>query len=84
MGTKAKLRKAKEPGHYDDWCRSVMKRTKDIMEQRGITITALAEAIGTPRPHLSNALNGVVLPSFAYVARIADGLGVTVGELSAI
>ncbi len=55
--------------------------TNALREARGLTIQALADAIGMQRPDLSNLLNGKHSPSLLTLERIAEGLGVDPVEL---
>lgn len=66
---------------------SAMKRFVENAErirlERGLSIQALADAIGMHRPALSNLLSGHHSPTLETMERIAEGLGVDVTELLA-
>lgn len=51
------------------------------MKDKGWTVAALAEAIGTKQPGLSAVLNGHEGITLARAERIADALGVPLSEL---
>jgi len=56
-------------------------RIKDILKEKGITISSLAEQIGTPQTSLSRALGENGNPTFDTLSKIAAALGVEVSEL---
>lgn len=56
-------------------------RIKDILKEKGVTISSLAEQIGTPQTSLSRALGENGNPTFDTLSKIANALGVSVSEL---
>lgn len=56
-------------------------RIKDISKEKGITINALAEAVGVAQPTLSRIINGKQTPALDTLDKIAGALGVEVYEL---
>lgn len=54
-------------------------RIKEVIKQRGYTITSLAEKMGINRVNLSNMINGN--PTVETLCKIADALDVPVTEL---
>ncbi len=54
-----------------------------LREQRGLTLRALAAATDFSPSFISQLENGLVSPSIASMERIADTLGVTLGEFFA-
>lgn len=54
-----------------------------IREAKGLTIQALADAIGMKRPDLSVLLSGKHSPTLQTMERIAEGLNVDVVDLIA-
>lgn len=58
------------------------KNLKKIMEQKGITCTALAKKTGYSKGAVSQWMNGVYTPSYERMGVIAAALGCTVDELA--
>ena len=56
-------------------------RIKELLKERGITISSLAEQIGTTQTSLSRALGENGNPTFDTLSKIANALGVSVSEL---
>lgn len=56
----------------------VMNRIKDVIKERGYTITSLAEKIGIARESLSRMM---VSPSYPTLEKIASALDVPMWEL---
>ena len=59
-------------------------RIRELREQRGMTVTRLAELVGCSRPHMSNIELGHSPVAPGYRALIAAALGVTLTELEAV
>ncbi len=59
----------------------VMFRIKEIISEKGLTITGIAEKMGIAQPSLSNIINEKVTPSLDMLQRIADALEVDISEL---
>lgn len=57
-------------------------RIKEILKQKGLTITELAEKMNVNRVSLSTAINGN--PTLDTLTKIATALGVEVSELFAL
>ncbi|MSP78141.1 MAG: XRE family transcriptional regulator [Dehalococcoidia bacterium] len=60
---------------------SIGTRVQALRKERGMTVTALAEAAGMERPNLSRLEHGKHAPSLETLERVAKGLGMTVAEL---
>lgn len=58
-----------------------MFRIKEILKEKSITMTSLAESIGTDQPHISNIISGRVNPSIELLQRIALALQVPISDL---
>lgn len=56
-------------------------RIKDLLKERGITISSLAEKIGTTQTSLSRALGDNGNPTYETLNKIAKVLNVDVSEL---
>lgn len=56
-------------------------RIKEIAKEKNITLNELAERIGVTQPSISRMVNGVIMPSWDTLDRIADALGVEPYEL---
>jgi transcriptional regulator with XRE-family HTH domain len=56
-------------------------RLRDLRHQRGWTQERLAEATGLDRSFLADVERGARFPGLDTCWRIADGLGITLGEL---
>jgi len=54
---------------------------KTTRQQKGLTQTQLAKKSGLPQPHISRLEAGEHSPSFKTLEKIAQALGVTVGDL---
>lgn len=54
-------------------------RIKEVIKEKGLTVTLLAKKMGINRVGLSNHINGN--PSVEIIQRIADALGVDIVEL---
>lgn len=54
---------------------------KEIAKEKKIKISALAETVGITQPNMSNIVNGKTKPSLETLEKIADALGVPIGEL---
>ena len=54
-------------------------RIKEVIKEKGMTITELADKMGINRVNLSNMVNGN--PTVETLNKIADALGVAVTEL---
>ena len=52
-----------------------------VINEKGLTITELAESIGMHRQELSKILNGRVDPTTGTLQRVADGLNVQLWQL---
>lgn len=57
------------------------KNLKRIMEERGITGTALAQEIGCSKASISQYINGINLPSSGRLESLATALGVSMEEV---
>lgn len=57
-----------------------MNRIKDVIKEKGYTITSLAEKLGIARESLSRM---VVSPSYPTLEKIASALGVPIWQLFA-
>ena len=58
-----------------------MFRIKEIISEKGLTITGIAEKMGIAQPSLSNIINEKATPSLDMLQRIADALEVDISEL---
>ena len=58
-------------------------RIKELCKERGNTLNALSERVGISQPSMSLIANGKQKPSFDTLEKIADALGVGIGELFA-
>lgn len=56
-------------------------RIKDLLKERGITISSLAEQIGTTQTSLSRALGENGNPTYETLSKIAKVLSVDMSEL---
>ncbi|MFL0196449.1 helix-turn-helix domain-containing protein [Clostridium sp. WILCCON 0269] len=56
---------------------NIGSRIRDIRMLKNLTITALAEAVGTTRPYL----RGVKTPSFDMLEKICQALNITIDDL---
>lgn len=56
-------------------------RIKDLLKEKGLTISALAEKVGTTQTSLSRALGENGNPTFETLKNIADALEVSIPEL---
>lgn len=54
-------------------------RIKEVIKERGTTITDLSEKMGINRVNLSNMVNGN--PTYETLEKIAAALGVNIAEL---
>ena len=54
-------------------------RIKEVIKEKGMTITELADKMGINRVNLSNMVNGN--PTVETLNKIADAIGCTVTEL---
>jgi transcriptional regulator with XRE-family HTH domain len=57
------------------------QRVRELRVARGITLTALAERLGTSKSFLSNIENGKQAPGLTTILRIARVLGCGVNEV---
>lgn len=58
----------------------VMKR---LMDEQGLNQSDVAARIGKPRQYISKLITGYIKdPTFDVACRIADALGVTIGEFA--
>lgn len=69
----------KQSSAMDRFC----ENANAIREAKGMTIQALADAIGMGRPDLSHLLSGKHSPTLLTAERIAQGLGVDLVDLLA-
>ncbi len=58
-------------------------RIKELCKEKGTTLNALSDKVGISQPSMSLIANGKQKPSFDTLERLADALGVGVGELFA-
>lgn len=58
-------------------------RIKELCKEKGETLIALADKVGISQPSMSLIVNGKQKPSFDTLEKIADALGVGMGELFA-
>lgn len=58
-------------------------RIKELCKEKGTTLNALADKVGISQPSISLIVNGKQKPSFDTLEKIADALGVGMGELFA-
>ncbi|MDO4622335.1 MAG: helix-turn-helix domain-containing protein [Eubacteriales bacterium] len=56
------------------------RRIKEICEQRGISIDALARITGVTKSTLSNLVRSNNSPNVNTIARVCEGLGITVSQ----
>ncbi|MDR3140388.1 MAG: helix-turn-helix domain-containing protein [Tannerellaceae bacterium] len=56
-------------------------RIKEICKEKGMTISTIAELIGTPQTSLSRALSENGNPTLETLSKIAGALGVPVADL---
>lgn len=56
-------------------------RIKEIIKEKGTTMSEVAEKIGTKQAALSRAVSKDGNPTLSLLARIADALGVDITEL---
>lgn len=56
-------------------------RIRELMDERGVTISDLARLVGVERSHISNILASRKQPSIGLALRISRVLGVTVNDL---
>ena len=56
-------------------------RIKELLKERGVTISNLAEQIGTTQTSLSRALGENGNPTYETLSKIAKVLGVDMSEL---
>ena len=56
-------------------------RIKDIAKEKGITLNDLAKSVGVTQPSISRMVNGVIMPSWITLEKIANALDVEVYEL---
>lgn len=56
-------------------------RLKEICKEKGITLNELASQLGVSQPSISGWATGRQNPSFDTLGRLADALGVGIGEL---
>lgn len=56
-------------------------RLKEILAQRGITLTDFAQSAGMSQSNLSNYINGKISPTLETVKKIATFLDIDVVEL---
>jgi transcriptional regulator with XRE-family HTH domain len=60
---------------------SLSQKIRDLRQQRGLTLRALAADAGVTSGFISQLENGVVMPSLATLLRIAAALDVRIGDL---
>lgn len=58
-----------------------MYRIKELIKEKGFTISQVAEIVETTQPHLSNLINNKATPSVEMLQRIAEALNVHISEL---
>lgn len=58
----------------------ISRRLREAREEQGLSIRQLAKRSGLPTEQLSRAERGISEPSFRTLARVCDGLGVSIGE----
>ena len=63
---------------------NIGSRIRDIRLIKNLTITAVAEAVGTTRPYLSDIERGVKKPSFDMLEKICQALDVTLEDFLSI
>lgn len=56
-------------------------RIKELCKEKGITISSIAEQIGTTQTSLSRALSDSGNPTLDTLGKIANALGVSMSEL---
>lgn len=56
------------------------QRIRDIRLHKNLSITALAEAVGTTRPYLSDIERGVKKPSFDMLEKICQAFNITLED----
>lgn len=61
--------------------REFAERVRAVMQDRGLTVTALAKLAGMHHPSISNILRGVENCSLERAQRIADALDVPLSSL---
>jgi transcriptional regulator with XRE-family HTH domain len=59
-------------------------RIREIRQQRGMTVSELADAAGLTAGHVSRIERGMSMPSFVAASRIADVLGMHASELATV
>ncbi|KEI90757.1 hypothetical protein N493_15250 [Clostridium botulinum B2 433] len=63
---------------------NIGSRIRDIRLLKNLTITALAESVGTTRPYLSDIERGVKKPSFDMLEKICQALDVTLEDFLSV
>ena len=59
-------------------------RLRALREKKGVTQVTLAERSGVQQSHISSIENGVMLPSFITILRIAAALPCKVSDLTSV
>lgn len=60
-----------------------MFRIKEIIKEKNLKVSDIADTMGIAQPSLSNLINGKTKPSLDMLERIAEALNVSVKELFA-
>lgn len=59
----------------------MLRRLRDILKDRGLTLKAFSEISGISQPNLSNYINGNISPTLDTLDKIAKSLGLEVQDL---
>lgn len=59
----------------------IMLRLKEVCKEKGVTLNDLSAKLGISQPSISGFATGRINPSLETLVKIADVLGVRVGEL---
>lgn len=62
-------------------CLKLGQRISSLRKRKGLTLEKLAYEVGISKGNLSNIENGKRDPRFSTLSAIADGLGLTLGQL---
>lgn len=60
-----------------------MFRIKEIIKEKNLKVSDIAESMGIAQPSLSNLINGKTKPSLDMLERIAEALNISIKELFA-
>ncbi len=60
------------------------RRLRELRLKAGMSQDALAEAVGSTKPYISNLENGISVPSLTTILRLAVSLGCRVTALTSV